>query len=244
MKVWRVGCRVAALLAVAFTAGCVVPPAAPGSPGSEGSEAASTADAGASSTGFSWPRLRPLARQPATPPGAAPQSAVATVNYDIYNSESPDDGVPGDTGPREVIERGNASWYGIDFHNKKTANGERFDMSAMTAAHKTLPFGTKVCVRSLVNGKEVLVRINDRGPYAAGRIIDLSRAAAEQIGMIGLGFKQVSLSVIDRKEQRCGGAAGDADGFEPAAYTPAAPTSKRKATPETGPKAINPRQRR
>jgi len=242
MKFWRVGCRVAALLAVAFTAGCVVPPAAPDSSGSDGAEAAPAAGAKPPSTGFSWPSLRPLSRQPATPPGAAPQSAVATVNYDIYNSESPDDGVPGDTGPREVIERGNASWYGIDFHNKKTANGERFDMSAMTAAHKTLPFNTKVCVRSLVNGKEVLVRINDRGPYAAGRIIDLSRAAAEQIGMMGLGIKQVALSVIDRAEQRCGGVSGGADGFEPLVYTPAAPT-KRKA-PESGPKAINPRQRR
>ena len=97
MKFWRVGCRVAALLAVAFTAGCVVPPAAPDSSGSDGAEAAPAAGAKPPSTGFSWPSLRPLSRQPATPPGAAPQSAVATVNYDIYNSESPDDGVPGDS---------------------------------------------------------------------------------------------------------------------------------------------------
>ncbi|WP_218511306.1 septal ring lytic transglycosylase RlpA family protein [Variovorax sp. dw_308] len=243
MSSWRVGCRIAALLAAAFTAGCVVPPAAPGSADTEDGAAPVAGAETPSTSSFSWPRLRPLSRLPATPPGAAPQSAVATVNYDIYNSESVDDGVPGDNaGPREIIERGNASWYGIEFHLKRTANGERFDMSAMTAAHKTLPFGTKVCVRSLVNGKEVLVRINDRGPYAAGRIIDLSRAAAEQIGMMGLGIKQVSLSVIDRKEQRCGGATGDADGFEPTAYTPAAPT-KRKA-PEGASKAVNPRQRR
>ena len=110
---------------------------------------------------------------------------------------APDDGVPGDEGPREIFERGGASWYGIQFHQRKTANGERFDMTAMTAAHKTLPFNTRVCVRSLVNGREVLVRINDRGPYASGRIIDLSRAAAEAIGMLGMGIKQVALS-IDR----------------------------------------------
>jgi rare lipoprotein A len=233
MNAWRAGGRVMAMLAVAFTAGCALPPAAPGS-----DEAAAPAT-GAST--FSWPRLRPLARQPATPPGAAPQSAVATVNYDLYSTEPPDDGVPGDTGPREILERGNASWYGIEFHQKKTANGERFDMSAMTAAHKTLPFGTKVCVRSLVNGKEVLVRINDRGPYAAGRVIDLSRAAAEQIGLTGLGIKQVALSVIDRKEQRCGGVS-DVAAPDPA-VDPPPPPARRKAPAASGSKPINARQR-
>ena len=96
--------------------------------------------------------------------------------------------------PRE-FQRGHASWYGPGFHNRRTASGERFDMHALTAAHRTLPFGTLVRVRSLVNGREVDVRITDRGPYSRGRIIDLSRAAAEELGMLGLGFKQVVLFV-------------------------------------------------
>ncbi len=160
---------------------------------------------------------------------------MPSINYELTNSGSdlpPDDGVPGDGGPREVFERGGASWYGIQFHQKKTANGERFDMGAMTAAHKTLPFGTKVCVRSLVNGKEVLVRINDRGPYSAGRIVDLSRAAADQIGLTSLGIKQVALSVIDRNGQRCGGEAVAADALTPVADVPArqSPAPRAKAT--------------
>jgi len=237
---WRVGCRAMAVFAVALTAGCTVPPVAPDASGAD--EAVNAASGATASPRLSFPRLRPLARLPATPPGAAPESAVATVNYDIYTAESPDDGVPGDAGPRVILERGNASWYGIDFHQKKTANGERFDMGAMTAAHKTLPFNTRVCVRSLVNGKEVLVRINDRGPFTAGRIIDLSRAAAEQIGMMGMGIKQVSLSVIDTKEQRCGGAS-DVTMPEPVMDT--APASvRRKAPASTSITPINPRQRR
>jgi len=185
------------------------------------------------------PRLRPLTPGLAVPPGAAPRSLVPGVNYDLSSANElpPDDGVPGDSGPREVFERGGASWYGIQFHQKKTANGERFDMTALTAAHKTLPFNTRVCVRSLVNGKEVLVRVNDRGPYAQGRIIDLSRAAAEQIGLIAMGIKQVALSVISRKEQRCGGAVADLDAAEPLVQ-PAARSPARRA------KAINPRSRR
>ena len=91
------------------------------------------------------------------------------------------------------IERGQASWYGPRFHGRRTANGERYDQHAMTAAHKTLPFGSLVRVRSLVNGKEVDVRINDRGPFGRGRVIDVSRAAAEALGMLDLGIKPVVL---------------------------------------------------
>lgn len=152
--------------------------------------------------------LRPLSRQPSVPAGS-PRSRVPSINYELgtpgTGSDLPDDGVPGDDGGREVFQRGGASWYGIQFHQKKTASGERFDMSDMTAAHKSLPFNTRVCVRSLVNGKEVMVRINDRGPYASGRIIDLSRAAADELGMIGLGIKQVALSIIDQDGMRCAG---------------------------------------
>ena len=98
---------------------------------------------------------------------------------------------------REPFQRGVASWYGLPFHGRRTANGERFDMNALTAAHPSLPFGTRVKVRSLVNGREVVVRINDRGPFAPGRIIDLSHAAARQIGLLGLGTKRVTLTLVD-----------------------------------------------
>jgi rare lipoprotein A len=105
--------------------------------------------------------------------------------------EAPAD-VPGDM--REVA-RGIASWYGKRFHGRRTANGERFDMNGMTAAHRTLPFGTRVRVRSVDSGREVDVRINDRGPHLAGRIIDLSRAAALAIGLHEDGLEEVVLLV-------------------------------------------------
>jgi rare lipoprotein A len=154
------------------------------------------------------------------------------VRYDLAVSGlAEDDGVPGDEGTREIFERGGASWYGIQFHQRKTANGERFDMTAFTAAHKTLPFDTRVCVRSLVNGREVLVRINDRGPYTSGRIIDLSRAAAESIGLLGLGIKQVALSIVDKDTATCGGTAvGALDRPTPTADD-AAPQPARKIAP-------------
>lgn len=92
-------------------------------------------------------------------------------------------------------QRGGASWYGPGFHGRRTASGERYDMHAMTAAHRTLPFGTWVRVHSLVNGREVDVRITDRGPFIRSRVIDVSRGAAEALGMLGLGFKEVVLLV-------------------------------------------------
>ncbi|MDM0077333.1 septal ring lytic transglycosylase RlpA family protein [Variovorax sp. J2P1-59] len=176
-------------------------------------------------------RLRPLVKQLTVPPGAPPRSQVPSVRYDLAVSGTGeaalDDGVPGDEGPREIFERGGASWYGIQFHQRKTASGERFDMTEFTAAHKTLPFNTRVCVRSLVNGREVLVRINDRGPYTSGRIIDLSRAAAESIGLLGLGIKQVALHIVDKDTDRCGGTVvGQVD--PPAAAPAAEPTLKVK----------------
>jgi rare lipoprotein A len=79
-----------------------------------------------------------------------------------------------------------ASWYGPGFHGRKTASGERFNTGALTAAHKTLPFGTRVRVVNVHTGRSVVVRINDRGPFIRGRVIDLSKAAARAIGMDGL----------------------------------------------------------
>lgn len=84
------------------------------------------------------------------------------------------------------VQQGQASWYGGKFHGRKTSSGEIFDQNKMTAAHKNLPFGTVVEVRNLNNGRTVRVRINDRGPFAEGRIIDLSRAAALKLGFKGV----------------------------------------------------------
>ena len=93
------------------------------------------------------------------------------------------------------LERGHASWYGSQFHGRRTASGENYDKYALTAAHKTLPFGTIVRVRSLALGREVDVRINDRGPFSPGRVIDVSQAAAQALGLTGLGVTEVSLNV-------------------------------------------------
>ncbi len=91
---------------------------------------------------------------------------------------------------------GSASWYGPGFNGKKAASGEKFNQNAMTAAHKTLPFGTVVRVVYQRTGKSVNVRINDRGPYVGGRIIDLSKAAASQLGIIGPGTGKVCLTRV------------------------------------------------
>jgi rare lipoprotein A len=94
-------------------------------------------------------------------------------------------------------ETGEASWYGPGFNGKRTASGEVYDMEAMTAAHRQLPFGTRVRVYNLDNGREAVVRINDRGPFAHGRIIDLSKAGAREIGMLGTGTAEVQLEIVD-----------------------------------------------
>ena len=92
------------------------------------------------------------------------------------------------------VQSGKASWYGPGFHGKLTANGERFNTNDLTAAHKTLAFGTKVRVTNERTGTSVVVRINDRGPYAHGRVIDLSKAAAQAVGIEGVG--EVSLATL------------------------------------------------
>lgn len=94
------------------------------------------------------------------------------------------------------FQTGMASWYGPKFHSKTTASGEKFDMRRLTAAHRTLPFNTIVRVENLKNGRKVDVRINDRGPFIEGRIIDLSRKAAEKLGMIRDGVARVRIEVL------------------------------------------------
>jgi rare lipoprotein A len=95
-----------------------------------------------------------------------------------------------------AVEAGIASWYGHPYHGRASASGEVYDMEQLTAAHRTLPFGTLVRVENLTNGLSVEVRINDRGPFVDGRIIDLSRAAAREIRMLGPGTAQVRLHVV------------------------------------------------
>jgi rare lipoprotein A len=95
-----------------------------------------------------------------------------------------------------ATEHGIASWYGHPYHGRRAANGEVYDMDKLTAAHRTLPFGTRVLVENQTNGKSVEVRITDRGPFIGGRIIDLSRAAARHIEMIGPGTAKVRVIVL------------------------------------------------
>jgi rare lipoprotein A len=90
-----------------------------------------------------------------------------------------------------------ASYYGDSLHGRRTASGERFDMHALTAAHRTLPFGTRVEVTNLENGRSVVVRINDRGPFVEGRVIDLSQAAARELRFLGHGTTRVRLKVLN-----------------------------------------------
>jgi rare lipoprotein A len=102
----------------------------------------------------------------------------------------------------QADETGYASWYGGKFHGRYTASGEIYDMNKLTAAHKTLPFGTMVKVINTENGKSIVVKINDRGPFVEGRIIDLSRAAAEKIGMLKTGIAKVIVEIVSEQEQK------------------------------------------
>lgn len=101
---------------------------------------------------------------------------------------------PDAAGKSIAVECGIASWYG---HGHRTASGEELDVSAMTAAHKSLPFGTRVLVENLRNGRNVVVRINDRGPFIKGRIVDLSLAAALEVGLTRSGIAPVRLTRLD-----------------------------------------------
>ena len=103
-------------------------------------------------------------------------------------------GAGGDTGFKQ---KGVASYYADRFHGRKTASGKRYNKQALTAAHKTLPLGTKVRVTNVRNGESVDVEITDRGPFVKGRVIDLSKAAANELGMVGSGLAQVRLEIIE-----------------------------------------------
>ncbi|MDA8457849.1 septal ring lytic transglycosylase RlpA family protein [Acidovorax sp. NCPPB 3859] len=199
-------CRPAGRLAIsglcALVAACAVAPA----PGDSSAPAAPAPAPSAQDKATAERPARP-AKRPSRSPAPAPapaQDAVAPERVPADRPREPQ--VPEDerssgTGldlNGELAgfgEEGMASWYGARFHSRRTASGERFDMNDFTAAHRTLPFGTRVCVRSLVTGRSVQVRINDRGPHSPGRIVDLSRAAAQSLGLLGLGIKPVAISL-------------------------------------------------
>jgi rare lipoprotein A len=103
------------------------------------------------------------------------------------------------TSPSQSLyfQEGMASWYGPTFHGRRTANGERYDMHELTVAHPSLPFGTRLAVTNLDNGKQVVVRVNDRGPFKKQRIIDLSYAAASTLGVVGPGTARVGLTLLE-----------------------------------------------
>ncbi|MGI8944421.1 MAG: septal ring lytic transglycosylase RlpA family protein [Qipengyuania sp.] len=148
-----------------------------------------------------------LANEGATPSAAAPsfeaafaplpdprtQIRPAAGAVDLETFEAPVEEAPA----ARTIDGGVASYYGRQFHGRRTASGERFDMHAMTAAHRTLPFGSVVRVTNPRNGRWVDVRINDRGPFHGSRVIDVSRAAATELGLIGPGKGAVQLALFE-----------------------------------------------
>jgi rare lipoprotein A len=118
--------------------------------------------------------------QPPSPPPGAPSSVERQLSI-----------------PGEYVEEGVASWYGVPFDGHRTSDGEIYHMHELTAAHRTLPFGSIVRVTNLDNGKRTEVRINDRGPFVADRVIDLSLSAAQAIGMVGPGIAKVRLEIVE-----------------------------------------------
>ena len=124
--------------------------------------------------------------------------------------------------PRQAETTGTASWYGKAHHGQPTASGESYDMHAFTAAHRSLPLGTRVLVTNVKNGRSVEVRINDRGPFVQGRILDLSYAAAQELGSLSDGAFRVKLRIL---EAPAGARAGSSPPAETAAGAPGAPVS-------------------
>lgn len=125
----------------------------------------------------------PYTVSPSTPATQRPYTISGKTYYPIKSSKG-------------FKQKGVASWYGPDFHGKKTSNGEIYNMHANTAAHKTLPMNTLLRVRNLDNGKEAIVRINDRGPFVDGRVIDVSYAIAKKIGLVRTGTARVKLTAL------------------------------------------------
>lgn len=140
-------------------------------------------------------RMRPPRRRPVLLAGFVLLLAVSVLTGCSLERRGPEP---------KVVERGVASWYGPKFHGRTTANGERYDMHGMTAAHRTLPFGTLLEVRNLDNGKVCRLRVNDRGPFIRGRILDVSYGAAQELGMVGPGTARVEIAVLPPEPPRRG----------------------------------------
>jgi rare lipoprotein A len=141
---------------------------------------------------------RVVARSPvSTSPAPAPETSAG-------EAKPPSAADANTEHPGEVFEEGNASWYGAPFHGRRASNGEVYDMNKMTAAHRTLPFGTVVRVKNMTNGKTATVRITDRGPFVGNRIIDLSFAAAKEIESVGPGVVPVQLEILSAIDPSAG----------------------------------------
>jgi rare lipoprotein A len=174
---------------MSILAGCAVPP---GPQSQAGTDVLSTNSAHTHAALVAPPSYgsAPVDTQPASSAGSDQKLAEA----DPISADGPD--------VSSFHETGRASWYGRFFHGRRTASGERYDMHALTAAHRTLPLGSYVRVSIPATSKWVVVKINDRGPFARGRVIDLSYAAAKVLGLQHAGTARVQIEGISRQEAR------------------------------------------
>lgn len=172
------------LLAAVLTACAPLPPSTDGSVATSGDAASSTRAGGR----WGSELLAKVAPAPARGLGDPAQALQEQLDAQLLP---------------EVDQQGLASWYGPRFHGRKTANGERYNQYELTAAHRQYAFNTQLCVRNTGNGKTVVVRVNDRGPFAGKRVIDLSKAAAAEIGMLGHGVKTVEIYKLDEGQEDC-----------------------------------------
>lgn len=127
---------------------------------------------------------------------------VGVATFSLSLASHAPQAIPVARGEPLIYQKGVASWYGPGFHGRQTANGEIYNMYALTAAHKTLPLGTRVRIRSFDTGKTVDVRINDRGPYVDGRVIDLSLRAAQKLGITEQGLDRVEVRILSLGQNR------------------------------------------
>jgi rare lipoprotein A len=174
--------RTAAMLGMLLLGGCSFVPSLP-LPG--GTDSAPSRPPDVSTVPDAVPRKEPRSKY-----GNPPSYVVHGKRYYVLQSGA------------GYVERGIASWYGTKFHGRRTSSGEPYDMYAMTAAHKTLPLPTYARITNLENGRSVVVRINDRGPFHDGRIVDLSYTAAYKLGMLAKGTAPVELRVLDPSAPR------------------------------------------
>jgi rare lipoprotein A len=172
-----------------------------------------------------------VTRIPDAVPKVEPRSATGNNPYTVFGvNYSPM------TDNRGYRERGVSSWYGKKFHSKRTSSGEPYDMYAMTAAHKTLPIPSYARVRNLENGRTVIVRVNDRGPFLHNRLIDLSYAAAARLGILGTGTGVVEVEAITPDEPATQVVKTETYPLQVIATATAAETLPQSPTPAAGPK--------